>query len=73
MGKASERRSLNHRCAWLAGAELAFKAPRKADRRAQLVNDRGRHLIAVCVAYPGGMLWSSAYLDQLDLEAMDTV
>jgi hypothetical protein len=23
----------------------------------------GRHLIAVCVAYPGAMLWSTAYLE----------
>ena len=27
------------------------------------LSERGRHLIAVCIAYPGAMLWSPAYLE----------
>jgi hypothetical protein len=39
------------------------RPPRNADRRKWLVSKRGRHLIAVCVAYPAVMLWSPAYLE----------
>jgi hypothetical protein len=39
------------------------RPPRNADRRKRLVSERGRHLIAVCVAYPAAMLWPPAYLE----------
>ena len=51
-----------HARAW-RGLSCRSRLPRNADRRKRLVNERGRHLIAVSVAYPAAMLWSTAYLE----------
>ena len=51
-----------HARAW-RGLSCRSRPPRNADRRKQLVSERGRHLIAVCVAYQAAMLWSPAYLE----------
>ena len=51
--------------AMLGGGLSCFKGCRATlIRRKRLVSERGsRHLIAVCVAYPAAMLWSTAYLE----------
>ena len=52
-----------HARAW-RGLSCRSRLPRNADS-AQTACERAgpRHLIAVCVAYPAAMLWSTAYLE----------